>query len=99
MRMAGMARRLVRAALPTLRRTGRPDPAGADPMTAKRTPEEQATIHAIEALLQQLGDHKYHPWSKVGFCVWCDTCHVRLYQGSPFTDAEKADLPEPTNSP
>ena len=60
-----------------------------------RTEEQtKAAVAALEAVVYRLGRHRRHPWSKTGPCVYCDTCGIRLYQGEPLTEQEKAELPD-----
>jgi rhamnogalacturonyl hydrolase YesR len=67
-------------------------PAARQPLLAPAQLER--VERAIQGLLDELGRHKRHSWSQVGRCVFCDGCGARLYQGSPCTAAEKAELPD-----
>jgi hypothetical protein len=42
------------------------------------TPE---AVAALERFGEFLADHEPHRWEKVGPCVWCADCNLRLYQG------------------
>lgn len=47
---------------------------------------------AYRALLAMIAPHLDCQLTQAGRCVWCRTRGTRLWQGKPFTDAEKAEL-------
>lgn len=47
---------------------------------------------AYKALLAMWAPHLDCRMERLGRCVWCATHRVRLWQGQPFSDEEKAAI-------
>jgi hypothetical protein len=52
---------------------------------------------AWAAFDRMLAEHEEHDWRQVGRCVYCQSCDVRLYQGT--LPANRKPKPQPRREP